>query len=382
MKKVLFIQLKGKSYGGVWQVNRTVGEALIKKGYQVSVVSLRENQGNIKVEHDPKLKIHTINKKDIWENNYTGKEILKEIKSFHIITAIKKLMVRLKHKRSVKKDIKKLHEYIYKFNPDYIVTSQYQLIEMIPKELLHITFHEQHTSFRDSYKHKDTMRVFNKYKDKIKFIWLTKKTMEDAIEHGLTNSHYIYNAVRFTSKKAANVKENKKLITIARFSEQKRIDLMVEIVEEIFKDKKYSDWSLELYGTGEEEEKIKKKINNKKQIKLMGLTADPEKELLTASINLNTSSYEGFALSILEANECAVPTVTLDFGESVKEEIIDMKTGIIAKDKKDYINKLKKIMDDQQLLEELSINAKTFSKEFQIKNIINEWIKLFNEIDK
>ena len=382
MKKVLFIQLKGKSYGGVWQVNRTVGEALIKKGYDVSVVSLRENQGNIKIEHDPKLKLVTINKKDIWENNYTGKEILDELTKFHFINAIKKLIIRIKHKKSVKKDTKKLHEYIYKFNPDYIVTSQYQLIEMIPKELLNITFHEQHTSFRDSYKHKDTMRVFNKYKDKIKFIWLTKQTMLDAISNGLKNSYYIYNAVRFKSKKISDTTKNKKLITIARFSEQKRIDLMVDIVEEIFKDKKYQDWTLELYGSGEQEEKIKKNIHNKKQIKLMGLTNDPEKELLTSSINLNTSSYEGFALSILEANECGVPTVTLDFGEPVKEEIIDGKTGIIAKDKKDYINKLKKIMDDPKELEELSKNAKDFSKEFQIENIVNVWIKLFNEMDK
>lgn len=382
MKKILFIQIKGKTYGGVWQVNRTVGEALIKKGYQVSVVSLRENQGDIKIEHDPKLELVTINKKDIWENTYTGSEILSELKKLHLIKAIKKLLVRIKHQKSIKEDTKKLHEYIYQFNPDYIVTSHYQLIDMIPKELLNITFHEQHSSFRDSLAHKDTMRIFNKYKDKIKFIWLTKQTMLDAIDNGLKNSYYIYNAVRFKSKKVADTKKNKRLITIARFSSQKRIDLMIDIVEEIFKDKKYKDWTLELYGSGPEEEKIKKAIHNKKQIKLMGLTNNPEKELLTASINLNTSSYEGFALSILEANECGVPTVTLDFGESVKEEIVDGKTGVIAKDKQDYINKLKYLMDNPKDLVELSTNVKEFSKEFQIENIINDWIKLFDEMDK
>ena len=65
MKKVLFIQLIGNSYGGVWQVIKMVGEQLIKEGYEVSIVSLRENHINIKLDHDPKLKLYTINKKDI-----------------------------------------------------------------------------------------------------------------------------------------------------------------------------------------------------------------------------------------------------------------------------------------------------------------------------
>lgn len=382
MKKILFIQLKGKSYAGVWQVNKIVGESLIKKGYKVSVVSLRENKNNIEIEHDPELELVTINKKDIWEDNYSGSEIINDLKKLHIISSLKKLIVRIKHKISIKKDIKKLRRYIYNFNPDYIITSHYQLIEMIPKELLNITIHEQHTSFRDSIKHKDTKRVFDKYKDKIKFIWLTKQTMLDAINYGIKNSTYIYNAVRFKSNEVADVKNNKKMITLARFSKEKRIDLMIDIVKEIFKDKKYKDWTLEIYGAGPEEEKIKKSIHNHQQIKLMGLTNNPQKEILKSSINLNTSSYEGFALSILEANECGVPTITLDFGESVKEEIIDGKTGIIANDKEDYKIKLKDLMDNPDKLEKLSINAKEFSSNFQIEEIINKWIELFNKLDK
>ena len=39
-------------------------------------------------------------------------------------------------------------------------------------------------------------------------------------------------------------------------------------------------------------------------------------------------------------------------------------------------------MDNCELLEELSNNAKKYSKEFQIENIINNWIDLFKELDK
>jgi len=69
-------------------------------------------------------------------------------------------------------------------------------------------------------------------------------------------------------------------------------------------------------------------------------------------------------------------------GKSVKEKFLKEKTGIIANDQKDYVKKLKELMDNPKKLQELANNAKEFSKEFQPENITEEWIKLFNELDK
>lgn len=381
MKKILFLQIKGKSFGGVWQVNKTIGEELLKQNYQVSIVSLRNNKNNLKLEHDKKLEVFTINEIDNW-GTHEGKDIINSFKKLKIMKGLTLVLERIKYQNKLKKDIKKLQKYIEKLNPDYIITTHYQLIGMIQKKYLKRVLHEQHSSLKDAMNHKATKKTLFKYKDKIKYIWLTKSTMEEAINYGLENSYYIYNAVRFKSDTTADVIKNKKIITIARLSKDKSLDKMIDIAKEIFKDKKLSQWILEIYGSGEEEEYIKNKINNHKQIKLMGLTNDPKKELLSASINLNTSKYEGFALSILEANECGIPTVTFNFGESVEEEIINGKTGIIAKDKEDYINKLKQLMTNEQQLLELSKNCKQFNQNFQIEKIIKEWIKLFKEIDE
>ena len=219
------------------------------------------------------------------------------------------------------------------------------------------------------------------YNDIVKYLWLTNSTMKNAIKYGLKNNYYIYNAVRFKSEKAAAVVKNKKLIAISRLSEEKCIDKMIDIAEEIFSDNKFSDWNLEIYGDGEEYDSLLNKINNTKQIRLMGLTTDSKKELLKASININTSRYEGISLTILEANECGVPTVTFNFGESVDEEIINNKTGIIALDREDYIKRLKELMENNDSLIRLSKNCKEFSKKFQIENIVDDWIKLFDDID-
>ena len=121
-------------------------------------------------------------------------------------------------------------------------------------------------------------------------------------------------------------------------------------------------------------------IVNAGQIKLMGLTNNPQKELMKSSINLNTSKYEGFSLTILEASECGIPTIAFDFGESAKEEILNDKTGYIAMNKEDYIEKLKYLMSDAEKLKSLSKESKHYSEAFQIENIIKNWIELFEKI--
>lgn len=381
MKRVLILQNIGKSYGGVWQVNRMLGEELIKNDYCVHIVSIRNNQNNLVLEHDKKLKIYTINEVDEW-GTYTGSDIINEIKKCHITKSINMFFNRIKHDFSIKKDITKLHEYIHEYKPDYIITSHYELIKMIPNEYLNKTIHVQHSSVKSALEHKATKETFIKYKDKIKFIFLSKKGMEYAKRIGINNSLYIYNPVRFNSNKVSDVINNKKLITIARLSLEKNIEGMINIAKEIFKDKDFSDWTLEIYGSGDEYDNLLKLIDNHKQIKLMGMTKEPIEKLLTASINLNTSPYEGFCLSILEANECGVPTVSFNFGESASEEIIDKKTGEIAKSIDDYIKKLKHLMKDNDKLLELAKNCKEYNKNFDIKEIIKKWLDLFETIDK
>ena len=66
----------------------------------------------------------------------------------------------------------------------------------------------------------------------------------------------------------------------------------------------------------------------------------------------------------------------------VNEEIINNKTGIIALDREDYIKRLKELMENNDSLIRLSKNCKEFSKKFQIENIVDDWIKLFDDIDR
>lgn len=372
MKKVLILQLLGNSYGGIWQVNKCVGEELIKNNYDVTILNLRNNKTNVYSKYDEKLKVDTINKVDDWD--YPLKSHLLKLK-ISIFDYFKRL-------NRIKRDYEQMKKYIEEYNPNYIIVSHYLLLNAIPKEYLGKTIYQQHSSADYAFSQNGNRRTLFKFNNKVRFLWLSKNSCDKAKGKGLNNCYYIYNAVRFNSNKKSDVTKNKKLVTIARLSSEKRIDLMINIVNELFCDNNLKDWTFEIYGSGEMELELKKMDYDKDRIKFMGVTNDPRKVLLSSSINLNTSLFEGFSLSILEANECGVPTIAFNFGESASEQILNDKTGIIAKDLLDYKEKLLYLMKNSKKLEEMSINCKKYNEQFKIDKIIFDWFDLFSDVDK
>ena len=52
--------------GGNGSSNKLVGEALLKKGYDVSIVSFRNDQNDLDLKYDKRLNVMTMNEVDIW----------------------------------------------------------------------------------------------------------------------------------------------------------------------------------------------------------------------------------------------------------------------------------------------------------------------------
>ena len=381
MKKVLILQIKNHVNGGIRFVNKLITDELTRLGYEARICSIRDIPNENVDEENPKVRLDIINKKDPWEIVHKS-DVIRSIKKGELVKTIKQYFY---DQKVLKSDYKKLQKYIEDFDPNVIISSHYEIFPGIPKEYLSRTINLHHTSYDMMKTFKNNKKELLKLKDKIQFVWLSKGSCNSAIKDGFENSCSIYNPIRFKSQKKSNVTENKKLVTIARFGEEKRIELMIDIVDEILKNKEFKEWTLEIYGFGGVEEKIKKHIKSKNnsQIIFKGKTDNPKEVLLTSSIYLCTSKFEGFSLSIIEAYECGIPVIAFNFGESVYEAIENKKTGyIIENDNIDeYKEKLKEMMSNQTLLEKLSTNSKEKAKEFQIENLIKHWIKLFEKID-
>lgn len=376
MKKILILQTTSNSFGGVWFVDKTLGDEFIKNGYEVKLIGIRKNHPGIDIKNDS-FDIQTINDLDEWEITHR-RDVINSIKKFKFIRTLIKY---IKDTKKLKHDYKLCKEEIKKYNPDFIIASHYQVLDAIPVEYLTKTVHIQHSSIEFMLSDRKNVKTLKEYQKKIlKLIWLSNTIKKQAEELGFENSECIYNPVRFSTEKQANVTKNKKIVVISRIDKEKRIDLMIKIVNDIFQNKKYKDWRFEIYGTGEFNDESKKVLKTSKQIKFMGVTYDPAPILLNSSITLNTSLFEGYPLSVIEGFTCGLPVVSFDFGKNAKEQIIDKYNGFLVQmdDVKMFKEKLELLMTDKNLLNELSTNSKEFSKQFKIDIIIKEWIKIID----
>ena len=382
MKKIVFLHLRGNTFGGVYNVDHNLSLEFIKRGYEVHFIAIRDYSIEKAPFCDPNIIYHIVNENAKW--GFTkGTEIISSLKRFMLIKTIKLYLKRIHELKELSRDFKKTKKLIKTIDPNYIISSHYQLLNAISEDYLDKTINVNHASFELSKENKNISKTYTKYKDKIfKFVWLTENAMKTAISYGYTNSTFIYNAVRFSSIDVADVVNNKKLITLTRMSDPlKRIDLLIKIADEILD--KSSEWILEIYGNGVVNEESKTIINNNSKIKIMGITDDPKNVYLNASINLNTSSSEGFCLAIVEASECGLPTVTFNFGEATKEVVINNKTGLVIEndDINQYIKKLKWLMNNDNELIILSSGAKEYNNNFSLDKIITKWLELFKEVD-
>lgn len=379
--RILFLQNTDDAMGGISRVNTSLMQAFIDRGEEITLISFRHSGKGDTVNYPEAANKYLINMNRIW-NCPRYSAAINEFRHFHLIKGVLKIVDRLVYDRYLRKDYKMCRELITKINPDIIINSHYELLDAIPGDYLRRTINHFHTSFDQVLKNRGYRNVFHKYSDRIgKFVWLTKASAEKAVENGFENSTFIYNPLSFLSSETADPKQ-KSLIFIGRFSPEKRLDRAVRIFDETVRENEVEDWRFDIYGSGYIDRETKKVISQNKYIHLCGSTEHVREVLLQHSLCVLTSDFEGMALVIIEANECGLPVICFDFGESVYEEVLDQRTGyIIERDNEErYKTQLFRLMESEELRAEMGRNAKEFALRFRIDNIVSSWYKLINEL--
>lgn len=376
MKKIIFLQIKGNSFGGIWQVNKTLGNEFCNQGFDVKLYSVRSAGNEMDKANFEQITINNIDKWEILRK----KDVLNSFKNGNFLKTSYKYF---KQKNLLKKDYKKMKKKLLEENPDYIIASHYQTLMGIPKKMLKRTLHVQHSTVSVMKDDKKNYKVLKKYNKKLyALIWLCKTTCDSAQKKGFVNNRYIYNPCRIENNSVPLISKNKKFIVLSRFSEEKRIDLLVKLVNEVFQNKKFKDWTFELYGKGSLNKETENIIKKSKQIFYKGVVDNPKEVLLKSSASLSTSRLEGFPLSIIESLSCGIPAIICDYGESATELIKDGFNGYVVKqnDFEGFKEKLIEFMEKEDL-DEMAKKAFFSSKKFNTKEVVSAWKKLFKEMD-
>jgi glycosyltransferase involved in cell wall biosynthesis len=176
--------------------------------------------------------------------------------------------------------------------------------------------------------------------------------------------------------------KNKTIIFVARMVEkEKRPSLVLKIWELLYE--KNPEWNLLFLGDGEDLPILREKAKNLPRVEFLGFQ-NPEPYYEKASILLQTSTkdFEGFGMTLAEAQKNACIPVAMDSYWSITDIIENEKTGFITPygDINAMAEKIQLLMNDELLRKEIALNGINSVRKFDIKIISNKWEKLFAEI--
>ena len=167
------------------------------------------------------------------------------------------------------------------------------------------------------------------------------------------------------------------IITVARFSPQKKIKETLQILTESLKRK--MPIHITFIGDGPQFNEF---VNYAKELQLdnnvafLGARTDVEKLLPQYDLFLLLSNWEGFPISIIEAMRAGLPVMASDVG-GVKEAVIHGENGwLIPRDDSTLIEILENILQNRTCLVQLAQNARrSYEQRFTIDHMVKKITK-------
>jgi len=177
--------------------------------------------------------------------------------------------------------------------------------------------------------------------------------------------------------------ESKKIITVGRLTYPKNMELLIDVAERVLKSN--PEWTWDIYGDGELQEKLQAKIDAYgigERIKLRGKVSDIYDRYSSYAFKVLTSRYEGFPMTLLEASANGLPMISFDVATGPNEIIEDGVNGFLvppenAAEMEKAINIL---IRDDDLRCKMSIESAKSSEQFQIEDICEKWYRIFEKM--
>lgn len=195
---------------------------------------------------------------------------------------------------------------------------------------------------------------------------------------------YIPNALDFEPTQIAKL-DNKNIIAVGRLAKEKGFSDLIEIFSRLMNND--NKLKLRIVGEGSERQTLQNKIqelNLQENVELCGNKNKEElnKLYLSSSIYLMTSYTESFGLVLLEAGSYGIPCVAFDSAQGAKEIIDDGVNGFLIKnrDMEIFINKVRKLLEDEELRKKMGLAGIEKAEHYKKKNIAKEWKRFIGEI--
>lgn len=215
---------------------------------------------------------------------------------------------------------------------------------------------------------------------KLPIVTVSKSSKEDIIASGLAGEGRIsvinpgVEMDKFTTGEKTN---NPSFVYFGRVQKYKNIGLALFAFAEVLK--KHSSATFTIAGEGDDRvslEKLSKKLGIHASVNFLGRVDNSARTKLLAEswVALQPSIYEGWGITVIEANASATPVIASNV-KGLKDSVKDGVTGMLFKsgDYQDLALKMEEMIVNTKLRDELSSNALEWSASFNWNDAAGEF---------
>lgn len=172
------------------------------------------------------------------------------------------------------------------------------------------------------------------------------------------------------------------IVTVGRLDDNKNQAMLIHAFSRIAAE--YPKISLEIYGDGENREKLEELVKSKEltdRITLKGSITDVPEHIKDARIFALTSNTEGMPNTIIEAMALGIPVVSTDCPCGGPAELIENEVnGILVPvgDAYALADAFRKILEDKELEEKLQDNAAKITQKLAPDKVCKQWRDYLN----
>jgi glycosyltransferase involved in cell wall biosynthesis len=215
-----------------------------------------------------------------------------------------------------------------------------------------------------------------------KVITLTNREQKE-FERLVPAVEIIPNALTFSNTKAATL-DNKVILAVGRFTNEKGFDLLLESMVCVFE--RHSDWKLNLIGEGIEEEILRGlliKFNIEGNVIIDKPSNQIQQRYLDSSLYVLSSRMEAFPMVLIESMSFGLPCVCFDCVTGPREIVNDGEDGFLVppEDVKLLSNYILKLIEDNELRKEMGRKAFKNIQRYSPDIIYKKWQWLLNSIN-
>ena len=178
--------------------------------------------------------------------------------------------------------------------------------------------------------------------------------------------------------------KQKKVLIVARMHERsKRLSMALTIWKKVEADDVLHDWELDIVGGGPDIHYYRQLIKymGLKRCLLLGRQPEIDQFYADSSIFMMTSAFEGFGITLIEAQQNGVVPIVTDSFASLRDIITSGKNGVIVRnnDVDSFYEALKKLMLDEDGRMQMARSGLQSCQAFSQKEITSMWIGLIEE---